>query len=372
MSVDSSSSPRRLIICCDGTWNSPGKGVQRLGEREQCTNVVKTVRSIAPLDEHGQDQIVYYDSGVGTAGLFDKYVGGFTGHGIRENIEQAYRFLANNYRDGDEIWCFGFSRGAYTVRSLGGLINTVGLLPKGSLKFFPLFYNYYRTAKSRRKDLPEYDEITSIIGTNRKPPITFMGVWDTVGALGAPTPLLGRITRSWVGFHDTRAGNIQYAYHALAVDELRKPFAPSVWTEKDDVCKVMKQVWFAGAHSNVGGGYLDCGLSDGALIWMMNNATRHGLRLLDDWMEQADRIQANPDAEIVHSYKLMYRIFGAIFRWRYPRPIGGKHRDVNGTRVSGCEEFVHDSLHWRARKNKHTVNPRNLAYGIEHLPVDKP
>ncbi|MEJ2201065.1 MAG: DUF2235 domain-containing protein, partial [Desulfuromonadaceae bacterium] len=136
---------KRIIICCDGTWNEPEN--EKEG-RQIPTNVLKLVRAIEPKEaESGSDQVVYYLRGVGSGafGLPDRYLGGGTGLGISRNIQDAYRFLANNYVEGDEIFCFGFSRGAYTVRCLSGMLEATGLLHKNDLDHLPAAYAYYRT-----------------------------------------------------------------------------------------------------------------------------------------------------------------------------------------------------------------------------------
>ena len=148
---------KRLIVCCDGTWNEPDEKVDNNpADETEATNVLKVVRGIAPVDRHDIPQVVYYDAGVGTQGFLDRYVGGGFGRGISENIQQAYRFIANNYHEGDELFLFGFSRGAYTVRSLAGFIGSVGLLAKAHLRRVPEAYALYRTPPDKRPgSLPE-------------------------------------------------------------------------------------------------------------------------------------------------------------------------------------------------------------------------
>jgi uncharacterized protein (DUF2235 family) len=315
---------------------------------------------------------------VGTGGPFDRIVGGFAGYGINRNIEQAYRFIANNYREGDELWCFGFSRGAYTVRSLVGFMNTVGLVPPEALRYLPHLYTYYRTEKRKRHRVKHAARIRELIAGTPRPAVHFMGVWDTVGALGAPTPLLGIITRAlWVGFHDTTARNIRHAYHALAIDERRGPFAPSVWTEKDEVCREMKQVWFSGAHSNVGGGYPNTKLSDIAFRWMMQQAQRHGLELSQGWDRVPDAIDPRFDVNPEDSFKLPYRLAHAVFRlvgqpWKYLRPLASEFRDVGRGKANAVEERIHESAVKRFEEHLKSYNPTHLATGVAYLPVESP
>lgn len=174
---------KSIILCCDGTWNKPET------EHEQITptNVLRLVRSIRPRAD-SRDQVVYYDSGVGTGGLWDKWVGGAMGVGLSDNIMEAYRFLVNNWAEGDKLYFFGFSRGAYTVRSLAGLIHVAGLLPKYLMPHFPLLYSYFRTPPSERFNHPAHAKVAELLRTvdalQRRPPIDFLGsgirsvLWD--------------------------------------------------------------------------------------------------------------------------------------------------------------------------------------------------
>ncbi|MCP4152706.1 MAG: DUF2235 domain-containing protein [bacterium] len=350
---------KRLIVCCDGTWNKPEKS-----GKEQPTNVLKLVRAILPSDSEGINQIVYYDQGVGTGNILDRVVGGATGMGISTNILEAYGFLANNYRDGDEIYLFGFSRGSYTVRSLGQLIATAGLLKKGDLHKMPLVYKFYKKKPSKRQKLNCYDEVTELIkNKNTDVRIKMIGVWDTVGALGAPTPLLGWISRKlWVGFHDTGLSDVQFAYHALAIDERRKPFAPSIWTSHEEV-EELKQVWFCGVHSNIGGGYSDTGLADIAFLWMVKMAKKRDLEFDPQYL--TEKVTPNHKGRLVNSYKGMYKLLGM----KYLRPLGHIHLDVEEDREGVCE-FIHESAVKRYKEQLETHNPKHFEHGIKNLKVE--
>ena len=287
--------PRKLVVCCDGTWNEP----YQIGNP---TNIVKMVRAISPEDANHVAQIVFYHSGVGTGNIFDRFIGGTMGVGLAKNVQSAYEFLSANYVDGDRIYLFGFSRGAYTARSLAGLIGQVGgLLQKANMDLFPFVFDIYRDPKNRAalgtKDADQIEAaIRAVIPAGKlgnnlarlvdalveadPAPIFFIGVWDTVGALGVPAGGLRFIGKSRYNFHDTGLSErIRYAYHALAIDERRKAFEPSLWTRpkgrgtaQGAVTQTLEQVWFSGVHSNVGGGYPDCGLSDIAFLWMVDKA----------------------------------------------------------------------------------------------------
>lgn len=351
---------KKIVLCCDGTWNKP-EGKKGGG---MPTNVLKIVRAILPSDSKGDNQIVYYDQGIGTGGLWDRFVGGATGWGISKNIRDTYRFLANNYNDDDEIYCFGFSRGAYTIRSFGGLLNTIGIMDKSQLGKLSMVYEYYKKHPDKRHKLKFYDEVQELIKTTKKVRMKFMGVWDTVGALGAPTPLLGLITRwFWVSFHETGLENVDYAYHALAIDERRGPFKPSVWTDAKN-CQEMKQVWFPGAHSNVGGGYADARIADLAFAWMVKMATASGLEFNRDYIENEEYVNPGYEGKVYNSFSIFYHILR-----KYLRPIGKKYRDVEDDK-NAVNEFMHQSAIDRYNKELLTYNPKNLKYGVENLPVE--
>src|SRR5205814_2272123 len=151
----------------------------------QPTNVLKTARAVLPRGSDGVDQVVYYHYGVGTAGGLDEFTGGAFGKGIELNVRQLYRFIVYNYEPGDELYFFGFSRGAFTVRTLAGFMKKVGLLQKDDEYYTGQIFDLY--ASSVAPESAEWKEaFHHIEGTLPCPPIRFVGVWDTVGALGAP------------------------------------------------------------------------------------------------------------------------------------------------------------------------------------------
>ena len=252
---------RYLVVCCDGTWNTP--------EQEQAgvpipTNVVRLYNALAETDT----QLRYYHPGVGTgAGMVDHVVGGGVGTGLSLNVMSAYAWLAATYEPGDAVCLFGFSRGAYTARSVAGMIGHCGLPrisetdPERWTTIERLYRDRYRAGAPMLPDPPH---------------VRFLGVWDTVGALGIPeslglvragADLLGLVPR----FHNTSLGHyVDHARHAVALDERRGPFVPTLWNNVDvEAPRTAKQVWFPGNHCDVGGGHLQTGLSDGALQWMI-------------------------------------------------------------------------------------------------------
>jgi hypothetical protein len=278
---------------------------------------------------------VYYQAGIGSGiGIYDHIVGGGTGLGLEENIREAYAFLANNYRERypegdprnlgikpDSIFLIGFSRGAFTARSIGGLIGAVGLLKKkamphfyeifsdwenaGNPKYKPMFFDSYYEHHKEHKDwrpslelahdkdridiyMAEYYKILlERLDLTQEVEVKCIGVWDTVGALGIPVnpflqrlfPFLPAFAREYSWFDTRLDPKIKKAFQALALDERRFPFSPTLWEAKDDSKTYLKQVWFPGAHSNVGGSYADAGIADVTLAWMMDqlagNTTPH-------------------------------------------------------------------------------------------------
>ena len=338
---------KKIILCFDGTWNEPET---LKDDRVSPTNVLKFVRAISPNDKMNREQVVYYETGVGTGGMgrLDKIIGGGTGLGVSANIHSGYRFLANNYNEGDKIFVLGFSRGAYTARSMVGMIGCVGLLKKVDMEFVPQAYAYYRTEPGKRSASRHHTLITQLL-ERRQPDIKFMGVWDTVGALGAPTPLLGKISKKfWVGFHDTTLSPlIENACQALAIDERRGPFQPSLWSQGNGRTQV-QQVWFAGVHSNVGGGYPDSGLSDMALEWMIKRACECGLTIDDEFCLK--KIQPEPLGKAMDSYSLGYRWLEKLRVPPYIRTIGS----------SGLGEMIHESVIERMKDTRMQYRPANL------------
>jgi len=301
--------------------------------------------------------VVYYLRGVGTGtiGLLDKVLGGGTGLGISRNIQDAYRFLANNYVEGDEIFCFGFSRGAYTARCLGGMIDAAGLLDKNDMDHLPDAYAYYRTPPEKRETCKYQLRLRDL--PRSRPKIKFMGVWDTVGALGAPTPLLGKISKKlWVGFHNaTLSGLIINAYQALAIDERRGPFKPAIW-ERRTGQKNLQQVWFAGVHSNIGGGYPDSGLSDIALLWMVNRAMEQGLVFDSRYLADRMKVSPQPTGQLEDSFSLGYKMLQLLKVAPYPRVIG-QHLKMG--------EMVHESVIKRLLTPHLNYHPENLLGATE-------
>jgi uncharacterized protein (DUF2235 family) len=266
---------KRLVVCCDGTWNRPDGAPAP-------TNVAKIALAIARAGPDGACQSLYYQRGVGTR-RFERWSGGGFGYGLSRNVRDCYRFIVENYAAGDEIYLFGFSRGAYTARSTAGLIRNCGVLRPEHIDRIGDAYALYRSRNDRfRPSRIESRVFRRMYARADVTPIRFVGVWDTVGALGIPIdgirmPFMDRL---W-GFHDTELSrSVIAAYHALSIDEERGPFKPTLWSQHPDAGRqILEQVWFAGAHCDVGGGHADCGLSEIPLLWMADRARDCGLAL---------------------------------------------------------------------------------------------
>jgi uncharacterized protein (DUF2235 family) len=340
---------RRLIVCADGTWNSNDE------QKGHPTNVVKMARAILPVAGDGTSQVVYYHQGVGTGGWLDRWFGGAFGQGLSGNVMQCYRFLVDNYVDpngdgaGDEIFLFGFSRGAFTVRSLAGFIRNVGLLKPEHADRIEEAYDHYRNpGDDWHPNGPKALAFRAAYSRD-VPAIKCVGVWDTVGALGVPTRgPLGKFTRGKFGFHNVGlSGRIENAFHALAIDERRGPFAPSLWELTDEDLRKspqqrVEQVWFAGVHSNVGGGYPDSGLSDIAFLWMMERAAACGLAFDDRFVRAA--VKAAVDGELYNSFSIAYKALGP-----HVREICPHRTDDQGLPIHTFER-VHESALERRQK----------------------
>jgi uncharacterized protein (DUF2235 family) len=359
---------RRIVVCADGTWNRPD---QRSGGVEAPTNVVKLARAITPVDSHGVTQIVHYEPGVGTHDVEDTLFGGAFGKGMDDNIRACYRFLIHNYIPGDELYLFGFSRGAYTVRSLAGLLRNSGLLRPESADQEDDAFALYRDRNDSAH--PNAPRATWFRARHAYPPVTIscIGVWDTVGALGLPVEFFDGLTHQKYAFHDvTLSSRVQNAFHALAIDERRKPFAPTLWEQpaEDRGKNWVEQAWFPGVHANVGGGYPDASLSDIALRWMIERVTeRCGLAV--DELFLARITNPSPTGRLYDSRNLGYRMLGELERQIDVRAAANERRGVR------TWEYVHESAQRRLRDTASTAaayRPRNLAAYLERpepLPV---
>lgn len=297
---------KRIITCSDGTWNKPN-----INEK---TNVQKIFDFIEKRDtRNNQPQIKYYDQGIGSEGsVITRMLQGATGKGIDNNIQDIYKFICWNYEPGDEIYLFGFSRGAYTARSLAGLIRKCGIIKENNIDLVGEAYKIYRdTQCGPNDDKPKNFRAAK---SHEVGSIKFIGVWDTVGALGIPLNMFQWYNKKKYAFYDTRLSSIiENAYHALAIDERRSNFPPCLWERSENTTSVnqkLEQRWFAGVHSNVGGGYPDSSLSDIALRWLFTKAEETGLHMDQEFKKKEDRY----DGYLENSRKSFYKYLPSLVR----------------------------------------------------------
>jgi uncharacterized protein (DUF2235 family) len=358
---------KRLIVCADGTWNKRDRT-----KNHRNTNVAKLCDAMVQIDSHGVQQYLKYQEGVGTGPWYDKILGGVTGAGLSANIRECYTWIVDNYAPGDELFFFGFSRGAFTARSIVGLIRNCGILRPEHRGHVSKAYDFYRDRSPNKHPRTQVAQIfRDTYSRPEKPIIKCVGVWDTVGSLGIPTTgPIGKLSRHFFGFHDMKLSSwVENAFHAVAIDERRKPFRPTLWELKDEdlaesrlAGQRIEQVWFAGVHSNVGGGYPDAQLSDLALRWIMDRAQSCGLELLPE----AARHVGNCCGRLENSMTFYYQ------------PLGEHQRPVLETR-QGLHTFeaVSPSAFERRRTFRPpgyspAYDPKNLAHIQEAQPAPVP
>lgn len=396
--VQDSMAGKNIVICMDGTGNRGGK--------TRGTNVWRIFNAV-DRDHDRVEQITYYDDGVGTEGFrpFRLAAGAF-GWGLSRKIRDAYAFLVENYGEDDRIYLFGFSRGAFAARSLAGMICRCGLLERKPFstarqrsrdRAIRRVLAAYRSEKnipqSEEENVPPPERIRHYLGIGdlplRRVRIHFIGVWDTVDAVGGTLGTLTALDRlwrtlfrkRWWGFHDLDPHrDIRFAFQALALDDERRTFHPKVWScpnadfagaaedrpereptdseenEEEESKQIVQQVWFAGAHSNVGGGYPKDSLSLVPLLWMMCRAREQGLRFLDSkWAAFCEAV--DPHGRLYDSRAG----FAAIYRYG--------RRAVHG---HAQHPAVHASVLQRIERGTDRYAPKALGKeGFVIVPVDK-
>ena len=318
--------PKRLVICCDGTWNRPDQVHDGIAAP---TNVSKFALAVARQDDDGTTQLMHYQRGVGTK-RFERIRGGAFGLGLSRNVQECYRFLVECYEPGDELFFLGFSRGAFTARSTVGLVRNSGILRSQHVRRIGEAYRLYR---ARDPELhPNGTEAAMFRRMYSHPDteIHFIGVWDTVGSLGIPIDgVRWPFMKRW-SFHDTDlSSRVRRAHHAVAIDERRGPFKPTLWKQQEhSTGQTLEQVWFAGVHSDVGGGYSEPALAEIPLLWMVDRARAAGLAFEPDRLVSPDGavdqelrhagVQVDPDpfGKLHNSLKGFYLVMP-----RYPRPL---------------------------------------------------
>ena len=356
---------KAIVLFSDGTGNSSAKLFK--------TNVWRMYEAVdlGPSAEGKRVQISYYDDGVGTSALKPLAIlGGAFGWGLKRNVLDIYRFACRNYQQGDEIYGFGFSRGAFTMRLAIALIASQGLvrsdneaeLLRRSRDAYRAFRNEFvprklvwptkrfrairdRVTRWSERNIKRYPQ-----STNRHPTIRFVGVWDTVAAYGGPIVEITRAIDNWVyalSMPDYKLHpSVQCARHALALDDERDAFQPLLWDEVHEAELVktkqvtdgrLQQVWFTGMHSDVGGGYPDESLSYVSLLWMMEEAKNADLRTLNTITDRfvALASSAGPIHDSRHGLAAYYRY--------QPRKIAAWLDPVDPTTFGLRDPIIRDS-----------------------------
>lgn len=333
---------KNIVVCCDGTNSQFG---------ELNTNVVHLYNAL-PGD--GREQVCFYEPGVGTFGArvlgvdvgerLGKVLGAAFGYGIQKNLVRAYRYVVDVYEPGDRLFIFGFSRGAFTARTLTALVDTMGVLDADEREL----------AKNVVKAYLQHGAKAGTAGQTR-PASTcaphFVGVWETVGALG----LLVRLRR----FHNNcLSPGVARAAQALAIDERRSRFKPSLWDENAlKSGQSVEQVWFSGVHSDIGGGYARRGLADITLRWMLEQAEDAGLALKPS---AYDSLGGDPTGHLHHSYHGAWRLLGQHVR--YPGMGANYHASV-AERLARVRAYAPENLPVAVRKAAGKVTGNRMVSG---------
>lgn len=374
---------KRLVICLDGTWNNASKENERDdGSRVfRPTNVLKLARATEKFDQHGNLQITYYDEGVGAMNrapnfrtrmvrFFDNKLGGGWGAGFEVNIEEAYTFLAYNCDHDDEVFIFGFSRGASQARSLCNLIEWAGGFPtKNDVYYIPRIVSGYLESCAQGSVQPLVDGLNErrrqrndpLLEPFIVPRIAFLGVWDTVLALGSRIRARGGSCDESLRFHtpSTPPRTVKTIRHALAIDERRHDFQPEIFSGPGE-CEDFEQRWFAGVHSNVGGGLLDDSLANCSLAWMVEQAEAQGLALNPGYLKFFRCYPAGKASKKT----IFYQAGDALMR-----PIRGFHgiRQMTAAAGSTLDKSVFDRLNANPAEHKNMDGPYRPENLLEYL-----
>ena len=348
---------KRLLCFFDGTWNRPD-------DQNERTNVVKLFSAVPPSAPDGTLQVAHYEAGIASDASYGrfKFAAGAIGDGVAERIHAGYRFLIENYQPGDEIYLFGFSRGAFQARSLGGLITHCGMLSRDHVSRVADAWTSYQNAGHTA----DAARVAGLRAAGHHPVrIRLIGVWDTVGNLGIPI-IPKYADRRELTFHNTfLSPHVDIGLHALSIDEPRKFFSPTFWTKRAGEMlpdgQIIEQVWFPGCHANVGGGYKDCGLSDISLLWMAERAAAlTGVAFDPGVLKQttrpdplAEAVQPTSDPifrvnQFLPYVRLLHQDVRGIPPWR--RVIANSWR---ASKVRAGEDVVNEAIHPSALARYH-------------------
>ena len=386
---------KRIILCADGTGNKGGVTPD--------TNVFRIFNAVAKTDQNGIRQITYYDKGVGTSSnKFLSSITGAFGFGLNRNIRELYEYLARHYNHGDEIYLFGFSRGAATVRAFAGMVQTCGLLSlyhnpddgpanrkrkleadfQKEIDAAMAFYVDHGVQSRTSFKIPIPEKLTKLWGDSYTPsdqvPIKFIGVWDTVSALGFPKDwswifnrffnLLDKTSDAvWPHrfYNYQLSERVENVYHALALDDERRTFHPRVWREEEKPDsngkllrpKNIEQVWFSGVHSNVGGGYVRDGLSFVTLNWMIKRAAVYGLAFKKDIAERVDQ-----DANVHGKFYDSRAGLGLYYRYA-PRNLEALCIETNKVKPGSIK--IHESVFDRMEQVTENYAPGQFPFRFQ-------
>ena len=311
------------------------------------------------IEDRTDRQIAYYDPGLGTD--WKKVTGAVVGRGFSKNILDCYRFLFDHFEAGDQIFLFGFSRGAATVRSLSAFIHLFGVLPKSRADLIDKAFTIYKIkdpAKRKEKAKVFIDKHHTMWSK-----IKFLGVWDTVAALGLPVKFVSvAMDRIFAHkFHNFKLSeSVEFARQALSIDEERKTFQPVLW-ENMDIDDKMKQVWFCGVHTDVGGGYKEDALSNISLKWMINEAVSKKLIIYKKSKEY--KILMDSDANIngiMHNEQKGFP--GNLFK----RKAREWNKETHG------EPCVHHTVLKRTKNNDNQDDPKDTALILNLMDIERP
>jgi uncharacterized protein (DUF2235 family) len=395
---------KRIVFLLDGTWCDPAQGLTDsniirlesiiaqslidlssplssvIQSTENTASASQLTRGFTTKDE--VEHVVFYERGVGT-GAFDRFRGGALGQGLEQNVRRAYRSLSGSYQPGDQVFVFGFSRGAFTARSLVGFIAASGLLKPECCtpELEELAWRFYRTAPGGR--LPGVKaELVRHVHPIDQTTINCVGVFDTVGALGVPLHALWRANRERYEFHDVELSSIvKLNLHAIAIDEHRKPFEGAVWRRPKfkQLASHTEQVWFPGAHADIGGGYIPeerrqqqdlLALDDIPLDWMLRRILHFFSKFPCDGkflQPPSHDCALAPQHEPRHG---VYKLFRKAYRSIANQPIdslGSVETEVGRDRHAWTiGEMVHVSALQRLGEKVH-VGARETFYAPKNL-----
>ncbi|GHB42019.1 hypothetical protein GCM10007094_34030 [Pseudovibrio japonicus] len=347
---------KNIVVFSDGTGQEGGEGPD--------TNIYKLFKI---CENRTKRQVLFYDRGLGTTAhcsRFVRFLANITGFGISKNLKECYQFIFDNYQAKDKIFLFGFSRGATTVRSLAGFIEMFGILPKSRPELIAKAYRIYQISDPERRKIKarEFREKHH----NMWVEIEFLGVWDTVAALGLPWKPLSAAVNKIPGFkhefHDlTLPPSVKNAYHALSIDDEREVFHPVLWNEATAPNQIMQQTWFAGVHTDVGGGYADARLSDITFKWMLKHAERSGLRIHGGSRKVLSAKLTPDEAGTIHNPR------EGIFEYIYKVKQRDWPQQDENERARG-QPHVHASVFERVNNPEMNYKP----WIVDHNPIEEP